>query len=199
MRHGIAGNKLSRQPAHRKVTVRNLAMATLIHQRITTTTAKAKEARKLVDKLITLGKKGTLADKRRAFAILCDHKVVSELFNNTSPRFKDRNGGYTRIIPLRNRRGDNAELSLLELTEKVEVAKPTPKEKTSKKKQPNVSEAEIVKETKPETKEAVKDLKAKKDDLKVQPKTGVEQDKSGRKIGGGLKNIFRRQAGGSGK
>src|SRR3989338_8184504 len=104
MRHGMAGNKLSRNSSLRKATVRDLAKATLIQQRICTTEAKAKEARKLVDKLITLGKKGTLADKRWTCAILCDHRIVSDLFNKTSPRFKDRVGGYTRIIHLGNRR-----------------------------------------------------------------------------------------------
>ena len=117
MRHGIAGNKLGRNSSARRATVRDIAKATLVQQRICTTQAKAKEARKLVDKLITLGKKGTLADKRRAFAILCDHKLVSNLFTKTSPRFKNRVGGYTRIIPLGNRRGDNARLAFLELTE----------------------------------------------------------------------------------
>ena len=117
MRHKIAGKTLNRKTSHRKATVRDLAKATLIHQRIKTTKVKAKEGRKLVDKLITLGKKGTLAEKRRAFAILCDHKLVSNLFNEISPRFKERNGGYTRIIKIGNRRGDNAEVVLLELTE----------------------------------------------------------------------------------
>ena len=100
MRHGMSGNKLSRNSSLRKATVRDLAKATLIRQRICTTQAKAKEARKLVDKLITLGKKGTLAGRRRAFSILCDHRLVSMLFTKTSPRFKARAGGYTRIVRL---------------------------------------------------------------------------------------------------
>jgi len=127
MRHGIAGNKLSRNTTLRKATVRDIAKATLIQQRICTTHAKAKEARRLVDRLITLGKKGALADKRRAFAILCDHKLVSNLFSKTSARFKNRVGGYTRIIPLGNRRGDNAKLAYLELTEKEEIIVSKPK------------------------------------------------------------------------
>jgi large subunit ribosomal protein L17 len=121
MRHGIAGNKLGRNQSLRKATVRDIAKATLIQERICTTKAKAKEARKLVDRLITLGKKGTLAGRRKAFAILCDHTLVSRLFTTTAPRFTTRAGGYTRIIPLANRRGDNAELAYLELTEKSEV------------------------------------------------------------------------------
>ena len=114
MRHRIAGNRLSRNSTLRKATVRDLAKATLVHQRICTTIAKAKEARKLVDQLITLGKKGTLAHKRRAFAILCDHRLVSELFAKTAPRFANRNGGYTRVIPLGRRASDTAPIARLE-------------------------------------------------------------------------------------
>lgn len=95
-----------------------MARAIFVEERIFTTKAKAKEGRKLIEKLITLGKKGTLADKRRAFAILCDHQMVSDLFSKTAPMFKNRMGGYTRIIPFGNRRGDNAEMVYLELTEK---------------------------------------------------------------------------------
>lgn len=121
MRHGRSGNRLSRNQALRKATVRDMARAILVEERIFTTKAKAKEGRKLIEKLITMGKKGTLADKRRAFAILCDHKMVSNLFDQTAPRFKNRPGGYTRIIPFGNRRGDNAEMVYLELTEKSSV------------------------------------------------------------------------------
>ncbi|HNV24366.1 MAG TPA: 50S ribosomal protein L17, partial [Candidatus Omnitrophota bacterium] len=86
MRHGIAGNRLNRQPAHRKATLKHMVKAILSKQRILTTKAKAKEARKLVEKVITLGKKNTLAAKRRAFAILCDHHLVSQLFDKIAPR-----------------------------------------------------------------------------------------------------------------
>ena len=132
MRHKIAGKKLSRNLSLRKATLRDLAKATLIRQSICTTRAKAKEARKLVDRLITLGKKDTLDARRQAFSILCDHSVVSDLFRKTSPRFKNRIGGYTRIIPLRYRRGDNADLALLELTEKEIIVTAPPKAKKSK-------------------------------------------------------------------
>src|SRR5262245_56706891 len=134
MRHNIAGNKLSRNQSLRKATVRDLARATLIRQRIMTTKAKAKQARKLVEKLITLGKGGTLADKRRAFSILTDHELVSRLFNRTSPLFKNRMGGYTRIIQLGNRAGDNAQLVFLELTEKEEIVVSQPKSTAAAKK-----------------------------------------------------------------
>ena len=122
MRHALAGNRLGRNSSLRKATVRDIAKATLIQQRVLTTKAKAKEARKLVDRLITLGKKGTLAGKRKAFSILSDHQVVSDLFTKTAPLFKNRIGGYTRIIALPSLRlGDNARLAYLELTEKTEA------------------------------------------------------------------------------
>jgi len=118
MRHRKAGNRLSRNRSLRAATLRDMAKAVLIQERICTTRAKAKEARRLVEQLITLGKKDTLTARRRAFAILCDHSLVSQLFKETAPRFKSRAGGYTRIIPFSQRAGDNAELAFLELTEK---------------------------------------------------------------------------------
>ena len=118
MRHKIAGNRLSRNRSLRKATMRDMAISILVQQRICTTRAKAKEARKFIEKLITLGKKDTLAARRRAFAILCDHTLVSSLFKETAPRFKNRVGGYTRIIPFNKRIGDNAQMVFLELTEK---------------------------------------------------------------------------------
>jgi large subunit ribosomal protein L17 len=121
MRHGKSGNRLSRNQSLRKATLRDMAKAVFLQERICTTRAKAKEARKMIEKLITLGKKDTLAARRRAFAILCDHAEVSQLFTNIAPRFKSRNGGYTRIIPYMQRAGDNAELAFLELTEKTRV------------------------------------------------------------------------------
>ena len=127
MRHGIAGNRLGRNQTLRKATVRDLAKATLLHQRILTTKIKAKEARKLVDQLITLGKKGTLSHRRKAFSILCDHQLVSDLFAGISKRFHARQGGYTRIISLGRRRGDNSQMAYLELTEKSEVIVSKPK------------------------------------------------------------------------
>ena len=127
MRHGNSGNRLGRNSSLRKATIRDLAKATLLRQRICTTKPKAKEARKLVDHLITFGKEGTLAARRRAFAVLCDHALVSDLFNRISPRFKSRMGGYTRIISLAKRRGDNAQLAFLELTEKEKIIVSKPK------------------------------------------------------------------------
>ena len=197
MRHGIAGNRLSRNSSLRKATLRDLAKATLIAQRICTTKAKAKEARKLVERLITMGKSGALADKRRAFAILCDHQLVSDLFNETAPRFKNRLGGYTRIINLSNRRGDNAKLVFLELTEKkvVVVTPPKSKAKAQVKTQPTKAithEQTVDVEDAPKAKEHTT-----KDAVKSESKDAVTQDKAnaGKKtIIGGIRKMFNRKA-----
>lgn len=144
MRHGIAGNKFGRNQTLRKATVRDLAKATLTHQRIRTTRAKAAEARKLVEKLITMGKENTLHAKRRAFSILCDHTLVSDLFNKVAPRFATRNGGYTRIIKFAvNRPGDNAEMVLLELTEK-DIVSTEAKTETKAASESKIEDAEVV-------------------------------------------------------
>lgn len=126
MRHGISGNKFGRNQKLRQATVRDLAKALLTHESIQTTQAKALEARKMVEKLITKGKKNTLAAKRQAFAVLCDHNLVSRLFNVIAPLFASRQGGYTRILKFAlNRPGDNARMVLLELTEKSPVSTET--------------------------------------------------------------------------
>lgn len=204
MRHGIAGNKLSRNTTLRKATVRDIAKATLIKQRICTTHAKAKEARKLVDRLITLGKNGALADKRRAFAILCDHKLVSTLFSKTSPRFKNRVGGYTRIIPLGNRRGDNARLAFLELTEKEEIVVSKPKSTAAAKTKDLAAEPAKVKKqielehskTKEVSDAEIKEPVSKKDILK--PKSvapSKDKEKQGTKFAG-IRKMFNRKSSG---
>ena len=206
MRHGMAGNRLSRNSTLRKATVRDLAKATLIAQRICTTEAKAKEARKLVDKLITLGKKGTLAAKRRAFSILTDHKLVSDLFAKTSPRFKNRIGGYTRIIKLGTRRGDNAALAYLELTEKeiVIVSKPKSAVAAKKEKVPEAGQHEHGHEHHEHAHEHEAKPKAiikeqpKKDVIKDQ-KSLPDKDKSRGKFMSGLRNMFNRGSSSSGK
>lgn len=191
MRHGIAGNKLSRNRSLRRATLRDLAKATLTKQRICTTTAKAKEARKLVDKLITLGKRGTLADKRRAFAILCDHKIVSDLFGKTSPRFKNRVGGYTRIIKIGNRRGDNAELAFLELTEKEEVIV-TKKPTTTSKKVKEVKDVDEVNDIKAASEQPKQVQQEQQSHPQPEKASGIKA--GGKKLGGGLRKIFNRKS-----
>lgn len=105
----------------------NLVTALLTHQEIKTTLQKAKAAQRLADRVITLGKTDTLAARRQAFSHLQDRTLISKLFKEVAPRFKDRKGGYTRILHLTRRKGDGAQLALLELTEKEIKVKATPK------------------------------------------------------------------------
>ena len=115
MRHLKAGRQLSRNSAHRWALMRNLITALLREEKIQTTDPKAKELRRWVDRVITLGKRGSLHTRRQALGIVQDKAVVRKLFDTIALRFKDRPGGYTRIIKLGIRRGDAAQMSLIEL------------------------------------------------------------------------------------
>ena len=107
--------KLGMATAHRKLVLRNLVTDLLREGRITTTDTRAKEARKMAEKMITLGKKGDLCARRRAMAVIFDEDVVKKLFDDIAPKYADRNGGYTRILKLGPRQGDGAEMVFLEL------------------------------------------------------------------------------------
>ena len=124
MRHLKAGRKLGRNAPHRRALMRNLARALFEHERIITTVEKAKEARRYVEKLITLGKRGTLHARRLALAVLPDRDMVDKLFSEIAPRFADRQGGYTRVIKRHERRlGDGGKTAFLELLKEGEVPK----------------------------------------------------------------------------
>jgi large subunit ribosomal protein L17 len=115
MRHLKSGRQLSRNSSHRWALMRNLITALLREEKIRTTDPKAKELRRWADRVITLGKQGTLHARRQVLGIVQDKSVVRKLFDTLGPRFKDRPGGYTRIIKLGLRRGDAAKMSLIEL------------------------------------------------------------------------------------
>lgn len=115
MRHLKAGRKLNRNPSHRRAMIRNMVTSLLRHDRITTTDAKAKELRGWADRLVTLGKDGSLHARRQALSFVQDKKVVARLFTDLAPRFAARSGGYTRVIKVGFRRGDAAPLSVIEL------------------------------------------------------------------------------------
>lgn len=133
MRHNRrTRERLGRTHSERKALVENLVSSLLRHQQIKTTLQKAKAARSLAERLITLGKKDTLAARRRVFSYLQDHTLTSRVFKEVAPRFKDRVGGYTRILHLQRRKGDGADLALLELTEKEIIVKVPPKGKGKK-------------------------------------------------------------------
>ena len=122
MRHGLTGRQLSRNTPHRWAMLRNMAASLLRHETIQTTVPKAKELRRYVEPLITLGKSDSQANRRRAFARLRDAEVVEKLFGELGPRFKARPGGYTRILHMAPRAGDNADMALMALVDRAAPA-----------------------------------------------------------------------------
>jgi large subunit ribosomal protein L17 len=131
MRHRVAGVKLNRSPAHRRALFRNLVTALLDHEAVRTTDAKAKELRRWGDRMITLGKQGTLSARRRAASLINSRMVVKKLFDEIAPRYAKRNGGYTRVVKLGVRLGDAAAISMVELVERAGAA-PEPKKKPAR-------------------------------------------------------------------
>jgi large subunit ribosomal protein L17 len=127
MRHLNSGRKLNRTSAHRKALMRNLVLSLIQYGRLKTTDAKAKELRRWADRMVTLGKRGDLAAHRRAYAFLGSHSAVKKLFDDIAPRFKERPGGYTRVIKYGVRRGDAAPISVIEFTGTAETAAPRKK------------------------------------------------------------------------
>ena len=123
-RHMNTGRKLSRNTSHRKALLDNLVRAVIEYESIKTTTPKAKEARRVVERVITAAKPGTLAARRLVHKTVRDQSTLAKLFETIAPRFKARPGGYTRIIHIANRAGDNAPMSILELVEKSAKADP---------------------------------------------------------------------------
>ncbi|MBR44602.1 MAG: 50S ribosomal protein L17 [Gemmatimonadetes bacterium] len=115
MRHRKKGRQLSRTRSHRKATLRNLATSLFRHERIETTTAKAKELRPFAERLITLARRGDVHARRSAATKIQDREVLGKLFDEIAPRYIERPGGYTRVLKLGNRKGDAAEMSLIEL------------------------------------------------------------------------------------
>ena len=123
MRLGIAGRKLSKTTTHRKAMFSNMANALIKHEQIKTTLPKAKDLRPIAEKLITLGKKGGLANRRLAFAQLRDDVMVTKLFGTLAERYKDRQGGYTRVLKAGFRYGDAAAMGVIELVDRDPEAK----------------------------------------------------------------------------
>lgn len=166
MRHHRHSVKFGRQRSHYKATLKSLVSALIISKGIITTKTKAKETSRLADKLITLGKEKTVTNQRRAYAILGDRKLVAILFNEIAPLFKDRLGGYTRVMLTVKRRGDNAQMAMLEFVEKPKP--PEPKKKAEKKeKKPAASTLE--EGLKPSS------SKAEKEEKVVQPEQKKEE------------------------
>ena len=123
MKHNIKNKKLNKTSSHRKAMFMNMSNALIKHEQITTTLAKAKELRRFVEKIVTLGKKGDLISRRKTISTLQDNKMTQKVFNILSDRYKNRSGGYTRIIKLGNRFGDNAPTAVIEFVDRDENAK----------------------------------------------------------------------------
>jgi large subunit ribosomal protein L17 len=156
-RHLNAGRKLSRNTGHRKALLRNLVRSVILSESIRTTTAKAKETRRVLEKLVTKARVGTLAARRLVHRTVRDQAALAKLFDTIAPRFKERPGGYTRLIHLQNRPGDNAPMAILEFVEKTPKGE-EPKEPAEKK----AAEKKAA-EKKAAEKKAPKQKKAKKE------------------------------------
>ena len=179
MRHLKSGRKLGRTTAHRKALFRNLVTALIRRERIRTTLAKAKELRSHVEKTITLGKKGTLHAKRLARKVVVEKEAFTKLFSTLSERYAKRSGGYTRIIKIGNRRGDDAPMAFIELVDgesketeaKAKVEKKAAPKKAAAKKPEKKAESKPEKEKKAVKKtETKKPAEAKKETKKAAPK-----------------------------
>jgi len=185
MRHSKRKHQLNRFTSWHKATMISLARNILIYQSIRTTPARAKAVRPLVEKLISLAKTNTLAAKRDAFQILCDHKLVSALFKDIGPLFSKRASGFTRMIGLGKRRGDNAEIVIFELTEKkLKEQKKHKKEKTAKPDEAAVTQQEV-------TEKALAQDKKAESHAAERIKPPIEK-KPPKKFLGGLKNILKK-------
>ncbi len=178
MRHKKLNKRLGRNKNARLALIRDLTIATLKYESISTTKEKARQARGLVEHLITLAKEGSLKSRRLAYKELCDHNLVSILFKDVASRFQKRNSGYTRIYSLLNRRGDGAERVILELTERKQEKPPKiKKEKEVSKKEKSQSSVEsgpLAKEEAPGGKEPEGEISA-ADEIIVKEKPRVTE------------------------
>lgn len=184
MRHGKKRLQLSRFSSWHDATMNSLARNMVIHQSIKTSLSRAKAVRPLIEKLISLAKENTLSAKRQAFKVLGDHKLVAMLFKDIGPLSAKRQGGYTRIISLIKRRGDNAQMVIFELTDKkIKEIKKTKKAK----------EVDLKAEASAETKEDTGAEKKVKEQPVVSHKDRPETKKPPKKFLGGIRSIFKKQ------
>lgn len=152
MRHNKIGRRLGRAPSHREHMMRNMVTSLFEYEKLTTTVTRAKELRRIAERMITLAKRGDLNSRRQALKTIHDRKIVSKLFDMIAARYKDRSGGYTRIIRLNPRQGDNAPMSIIELVEEELTPKAKkPVSKTEEKQSPVTEEASVEEITPKET------------------------------------------------
>lgn len=194
MRHRKSRNQFNRRTAWRKATVKSLVQALFIHETMQTTLNRAKAAQPLVEKLISWGKAGTLEKKRLAFSVLGEHDLVQALFSDIAPRFKSRSSGFTRILRLENRRGDDAQIVIFQLTQLKEKPKAEKQKKKSKEakgaKEPEVIEATPVKPAEAATK--AEPASAHKEE-KARPQAPQKTEKPPKKFLGGIRGIFKKE------
>ena len=151
MRHQVAVRKLGKTTSHRRAMLRNMVTSLLRHERIRTTTPKAKVARRFADRMITLGKRGDLHARRTAARFINDETVLKKLFEEIAPKFTERNGGYTRIMRAGVRKGDAADMAILEL---VTVSPERPKKVGNRKSRERLAEYKLTDDTKADKKAA---------------------------------------------
>ena len=164
-RHMNTGRKLSRNTSHRRALLDNLVRSVILSESIRTTTAKAKEARRVVEKIITKAREGTLSARRNVHRTVRDQAALAKLFDSIAPRFKTRPGGYTRIVHIQNRLGDNAPMAILEFVEKsTPEEKPAESDKKAKKAEAKASEKPAKAEKPPKAEKPAKPKKEKKKD-----------------------------------
>jgi large subunit ribosomal protein L17 len=173
MRHLKSGRKLNRTSSHRKALMKNLVTSLLDYERITTTIAKAKESRRHVDKMITLGKNGSLSARRRALDFIKSRDVVAKLFSTLAERYAQRNGGYTRIYKIGTREGDNAEMAIMELVDTNVKVKAKKKKKEEK---------EEAKTEKPKKTEKQKEKPKREDKKTAKAKEPRERKRGGKEV-----------------
>jgi large subunit ribosomal protein L17 len=164
-RHANIGRKLSRNTSHRKALLDNLVRAVILNESIRTTTPKAKETRRLVERMITKARENTLAARRIVHKTVRDQAALAKLFGSIGPRFKERPGGYTRLVHVENRLGDNAPMSILELVVKGEKTEPEQKPAAEKKTEKKAAKKETGDQRAGE-KKAAKEEKKKKQEKK---------------------------------
>jgi large subunit ribosomal protein L17 len=180
MRHHLSGRQLSRNAPHRHALLRSLSVSLLRHETIRTTVPKAKELRRVVEPLITLGKEDSEHNRRIAFSRLRDSEIVAKLFDTIGPRFKARPGGYTRILHMAPRPGDNAEMALMQLVERSApvAAEAAPEDKKAKKAEKAAAPSKEEKKAKSEAK------KGREKAAKVAKASKAAEKKAAKKTGG---------------
>ncbi len=180
MRHNVKGRKLGRTASHRAATLRNLATSLIKHKKIKTTVAKAKELRSFIEPMITRAKTNSVHARRIVSDDIKEREMVTELFGNIVEKIGDRPGGYTRIVRLGQRKGDAAEMAIIELVDFSGIVKPKAPKKADKENQPE--DAKVIEETKVEAKAEKKAVKAKKPAVKKEKKEAEPKAKATKKV-----------------